>query len=67
MNNLWVFGCSFSEGQNMFPVKDWKYQATKRYSRLLSKELDYNEKNISECGASNFYIYRNVLLHVLRS
>ena len=61
MNNLWVFGCSFSDGQNMLPVKDWDYQAAKRYSKLLSKELDYGEKNFSESGASNFYIYRNVL------
>jgi hypothetical protein len=64
MNNLWVFGCSFSVGQNMIPKKDWDYQVAKRYSRLLSKELDYNQKNLAECGASNFYIYRNVLKYL---
>ena len=64
MNNLWIFGCSFSVGQNMIPEKDWQYQAKRRYSRLLSKELGYNQKNLAECGASNFYIYRNVLKYL---
>ena len=61
MNNLWVFGCSFTVGQGIIPSNEQYYQAKKRYSKLLSKELNFTEKNLSECGASNFYIYRNVL------
>ena len=61
MNNLWVYGCSFTVGQSMIPENNQYYQAKKRYSKLLSKELNFTEKNLSECGASNFYIYRNVL------
>ena len=26
--------------------------------------LNHNQKNLAECGASNFYIYRNVLKYL---
>ena len=59
--NLYTFGCSFTFGQNMIPENKQLYQQEKRYSKLLSEELDFNEKNISECGGSNFLIYRKVM------
>jgi len=61
MNNLWVFGCSFTAGQDMISKNNQYYQLKKRYSKLLSKELNFREKNLSECGASNFWIFRRVM------
>ena len=61
MNSLYTFGCSFTVGQNMTSENDGLYQGKKRYSKLLSEELDFKEENISECGGSNFLIFRKVM------
>jgi hypothetical protein len=61
MNSLYTFGCSFTAGQDMISKNNQYYQLKKRYSKLLSNELNFREKNLSECGASNFWIFRRVM------
>ena len=46
MNNIWVFGCSFSSGYLDVPQ-------TESYGNLISKKLKYGINNLANPGNSN--------------
>ena len=63
MNDLLVFGCSFTYGQGLPDCneKPWLKPSKLGYVELLGSELDINVKNCSQPGSSNLKILYKIL------
>jgi len=62
MNNLWIFGCSYSDvsqtKDNLEYVK-WKGYITKHWSEILADKLGFKLNNLGYRGASNLHIFES--------
>lgn len=54
MNNIWIFGCSFSSGY-------LEVDRENSYGNLLSKELNLGIKNLASAGDSNDIIFNKLV------